>query len=548
MSGYTICLAQEGPCGPTGVLFSLRMSAEPAIFSPPPTAEVTAALLARHDARMAQKSSLALAELLADTVYLERMRFEEERPQPEEQQLIDLAARAVARGGADELRAAARTLITAYAEEIHTHFSVPTYRVATSILPRALTTIVTASSPRRLLGGDVDPKQRLRVQGEIEHVRRLSERGTVLITPTHLSNLDSPLIGYAVYACGLPPVAYGAGLNLFTNPVMSFFMRRLGTYIVDRRKQGLLYKDTLKDYSVELLRRGVHSLFFPGGTRSRSGAVEKKLKKGLLGTALRAWQENIAAGQRDRDIFVVPMTLSTSLVLEAETLARDALAREGKSRFIIVDDEFSRTRTVASFLGRVLNLDESVHMTFSRPLDVFGNPVDEEGHSLGPSGERIDRSRYVCDASGAVEWDEQRDHVYTERLAEALVAAFHRDNVALSTHVAAMAAWCLLAARHPGVDTWRTVRLARSEALLPRPELLREIERLLVAISELEQRGKIRAALPAGAEQVLVEAMGRFLSFHTRPALSPDHEAVQADPELVYFYKNRLVGYGLERA
>lgn len=522
------------------------MPAVPAIFDPPSTADVTAALLARHEARLAQKVGPPLAELLADTVYQERLRFEEERPLPEEQRLVDLAARAVARGGEDALRAAASALIAAYADEIHNHFSVPTYRMATRVLPWALTTLVTTPSPKRLLGGDIDPKQRLRVQGEIEQVRRLSELGTVLITPTHLSNLDSPLIGYAVYACGLPPVAYGAGLNLFTNPVMSWFMRRLGTYIVDRRKQGHLYKETLKDYSVELLKRGVHSLFFPGGTRSRSGMVEKKLKKGLLGTALRAWQENIAAGAKEKNIFVVPMTLSTSLVLEAETLARDALAREGKSRFIIVDDEFSKTRTVASFLGRVLNLDESVHMTFSRPLDVFGNPVDEDGRSLGPSGQVIDRSRYVCDASGAVEWDEQRDHVYTDRLAEALVAAFHRDNVALSTHVAAMAAWCLLAAQHPGVDTWRTVRLARSESLLPRPALLREIERLLMAIAALESTGKIRSALPAGAEATLEEAMGRFLSFHTRPALSPSGDAIQSDPELVYFYKNRLVGYGLE--
>jgi len=330
------------------------------------------------------------------------------------------------------------------------------------VLPGALTRLVTATDPARLLTRDYDPDSRLIIQGEVDTVRALVERGTVLLAPTHLSNLDSPLLGYALYRAGIPPVAYGAGLNLFSNPVMAFWMSRLGAYTVDRRKQGRIYKETLKDYSTELLRLGVHQLFFPGGTRSRSGMVEKKLKKGLLGTGIQAWQENLAAGVAKPDIFVVPATLSTSIVLEAETLVSDALAREGKSRYIITDDEFSRPKDVASYLSRVLNLDESIHITFSTPLDLMGNPVDAEGRSLGPDGEVIDRRRYVTDPSGAVQWDPQRDRVYTDRLASAIVDAYHADNVAHATHLAAFVAWEMLAREHAHLDVFHLVRIDES--------------------------------------------------------------------------------------
>jgi glycerol-3-phosphate O-acyltransferase len=143
------------------------------------------------------------------------------------------------------------------------------------------------SSPRNgLRRWDLSPESRVRVEGELDWVRELSREATVILAPTHVSNLDSPIIGYALYAAGLPPFVYGAGLNLFSNPWLGWWMHRLGAYTVDRTKRAALYKDVLKDYSIRCLTTGHHSLFFPGGTRSRSGHVETRLKKGLLGTGI----------------------------------------------------------------------------------------------------------------------------------------------------------------------------------------------------------------------------------------------------------------------
>ena len=502
-------------------------------------------LIARLDERLARADDRQLLELVEDTVYHERLRFEEYGEDEAEAALIDRAARAALGDDRRALEAACRQLVRGYTHEIHNRFSARAYSLGTRVLPGALTRLVTATDPSRLLSRDFDPDSRLIIQGERDTVRALSRRGTLLLAPTHLSNLDSPLLGYALYRTGLPPVAYGAGLNLFSNPVMAFWMSRLGAYTVDRRKRNRLYKDTLKDYATELLRLGVHQLFFPGGTRSRSGTIEKKLKKGLLGTGIRAWQENLERGAERPDVFVVPCTLSPSIVLEAETLVSDALAREGKSRYIIDDDEFSRPRDVASYLSRVLNLDASVHITFSQPLDLLGNPVDAQGRSLGPGGEPIDRRRYVTDAGGQVQRDDQRDRVYTARLADRIVEAFHRDSVAHATHIAAFAAWELVARAHPRLDIYHLVRIDPLRRRVSERDLLAAIEALLQQLDALEAAGRIRQARHGGAREVLDVATQRFSSFHTRDALRRTGGELALDMELLLFYRNRLVGYDL---
>ena len=234
---------------------------------------------------------------------------------------------------------------------------------------------------------------RIDVQGPREHVRKLAEIGTVIHVPTHLSNLDSVVFGFALERAGLPPATYGAGKNLFTNPVLSYFMHNLGAYRVDRRLKHGLYKDVLKTYSCVLIERGYHSLFFPGGTRSRSGGVERKLKLGLAGTGIEAFARSTVRG-KTQPVFFVPSTINYLLTLEAETLIDDFLTEEGKARYIIEDDESAKVSRIAAFMNKLLGLDAGCVVRFSQPVDCFGNAVDEDGVSRD-TARAGDRSRVV---------------------------------------------------------------------------------------------------------------------------------------------------------
>ncbi|MEL6342355.1 MAG: 1-acyl-sn-glycerol-3-phosphate acyltransferase [Myxococcota bacterium] len=501
--------------------------------------------------RLGDFSDQGLYAYIADAVYQERRRIEQGKAKddgtPQYAALLERAAGSL-RSDRAAMERTVTDLVGHYTREIHNLFSKRTYSFATRILPGALTRLLTASRPTQLLGADFDPASRIQVGGPIETLRKLAETHTLMMTPTHLSNLDSPLLGYALYNAGLPPCIYGAGLNLFTNPAMAFFMSRLGAYTVDRRKTHTLYKDVLKDYSIEAFRRGSHSLFFPGGTRSRSGRLEERLKKGLMGTAIVAWQEGLAAKAKNPEILVVPVTMSFALVLEAETLIEDALAAAGQSRYIITDDEFSEARTVASFARRVLNLDASIYITFGQPLDLIGNPVNERGISLGPDGKELDRRDYVTDKQGDVIWDDQRDRIYTARLARSITRTYKRDNTALPTHVVGLVAWEMLRQRFPRLDTFQLVSLTRAERILPRQAFAMNLARVINAIRQRAADGILREALPGdkSADAVLDDALFRFRGYHKRQALRAEGNQLIIGAKLSLYYGNRLRGYGLE--
>ncbi len=519
------------------------MPSRPALFDSPAVDVLARALVDRGRVRLRSLADAAIADLVADTVFHERKRLESDGGAPAYEAAIEQAAHSLRDLRRADMDAALAQVTASYAQEIHNPFSPRAYGFATRILPGTLTRLLSASRGRDLLLREFDPGSRIRVDGPLERLRQMAETATLILAPTHVSNLDSPLIGYALFAAGLPPFAYGAGLNLFSNPVMAFFMERLGTYTVDRRKRNRHYKETLKDYSIEILRRRHHSLFFPGGTRSRSGRLERHIKKGLLGTGLAAWQENLVEGRANPDVFIVPCTLSIGLVLEAETLIADSLAEEGKQRYIIMDDEFSEARTVASFVRRLLQLDAAVHVVFGEPMDIAGNPVDAAGRSLDPHGNPVDRRQYVCGREGSVVRDAQRDHIYTERVATRLSEAYQRDFVVQPTHLAAWAAWEALRARHPGLDTWRLVRLHPWARVVDRAAVVAQIERASVAIAGLRRVG------PVTADGVLDEAITRFAGFHRKCAMEPvsgpagglaGGPALRLDGELVLYYRNRL--------
>lgn len=517
-----------------------------AIYHFPPQTQISQSLQRRMRNRISSWSDDAIFGYLADTLYTERRRIEEDESgdtPPMYLRALQTSAQAIQKNR-EAMCSALLELVHVYSAEIHNNFSERTYRIASKVLPSALSRLLTASQPAQLMGADFDPGSKIIVQGAVKKIQKLSQTHTLIYTPTHLSNLDSPLIGYALAQLALPPVIYGAGLNLFSNPLMAFFMSRLGAYTVDRRKKNLLYKDVLKDYSIDAIRRKCHSLFFPGGTRCRSGQIEKQIKKGLLGTGIAAWQEALRE-QDDLDVLFVPCTLSFALTLEAETLIEDHLAEEGKARYIITDDEFSETRTLASFGRNILNLDSSVYIRFGAPLDITGNSVDEIGRSLDPNGKAVDRKKYVCNRFGEVVLDKQRDRIYTDLLAKKITKAYYRDNIILSTHVAAFSAWKLLSQLYPRLNDVQKSMLTHHERRLSRTQLLQTIDLVQKQVRERAQSNLLCHDISKNPADILHQALHAFGRFHRTHVLTTRGEFIEVGAKLALYYSNRLEGYGI---
>jgi glycerol-3-phosphate O-acyltransferase len=448
-----------------------------------------------------------------------------------------------------EAREKLQSLCERYAWDVAGNFNPAVYKFASRALAPVLGTLL---SPRTVLrnipqlGSLHALDGRVVIQGPTERIAKLADLGTLIFVPTHLSNLDSVVFGFALERAGLPPATYGAGKNLFTNPVMSFFMHNLGAYRVDRRLKHSLYKDVLKTYSCVLIERGYHSLFFPGGTRSRSGGVERRLKLGLAGTGLEAFGRTAEHGKAQR-VFFVPATINYMLTLEAETLIDDFLQEEGKARYIIEDDESTRVSRVASFAQKLLGLDESVVIRFGEPLDCFGNCVDDRGMSYDAHGRRVEAESYLVGEDDKPRRDAARDVQYTRELGEAIVAAFAKNTVVMATHVVAAAAFDHLR-KTVGKGDLFAILNHRDSVRVSREELVAKTGEIIERARGLESQGKIVLSpqLRARPAQVLDSALRAFAGYHTNPVLGVGAtDLVLEDTRLLFYYQNRLAAHGL---
>ena len=451
---------------------------------------------------------------------------------------------------ATDLRRKLEQLADRYAWDVAGNFDPRVYKFASRAMAPILGALLSPKAALKHLpemGSLAALDDRIVVQGPTEQIAHLATLGTLVFVPTHLSNLDSVVFGFALERAGLPPATYGAGKNLFTNPVLSFFMHNLGAYRVDRRLKHVLYKDVLKTYSAVLIERGYHSLFFPGGTRSRSGGVERRLKLGLAGTGVEALTRTAQKG-KPQPVFFVPATINYLLTLEAETLIDDFLQEEGKSRYIIEDDESTRFARVAAFAQKLMGLDASVVIRFSTPLDCFGNVVDENGHSHDERGREIDALTYLYGDGGEIRRDAARDAQYTRELGESICRAFKRDTVVMATHVVAAAAFEELRKKVKKDDLFSLVNY-RERVHVPREEFTASVQARLDQLAEEEKAGRIVLSAQlrfARAREVIDVALRALAGYHATPVLvAYGGDIVLEDTRLLFYYQNRLAAHGL---
>lgn len=499
--------------------------------------------------RAERGGGLPLEQVLNETLFHEKRRLARHSSREDEKRFYQEIAQQLPHATHAEHQRMLSAVVERYLAEIEGHFDPRIYRMTTRMLPVGLGALINAMSARRLLVDGTLPsfEHRIQIEGETEHLARLNERGTVLYVPTHSSNLDSIILGLGLYLLDLPPATYGAGLNLFENRMTSFFMQNLGAYTVDRLKTDPLYRDALKTYATVTLEFGRHQLFFPGGTRNRSGTVESYLKKGLLGTVLSAYTRNLQRGD-GRRLYVVPVTVNYPLVLEASTLIDDYLQDAGRSRYIIVDDEFSQLERWAAYGKGLFRLDMHIHLRFGAPLDPFGNDVSPSGASLDPHGREIDPAGYVR-VGGDVVVDTVRDAEYTRMLAKRIVASYRANNIACTTHVVAFALFHTLWQRQRPKDVYRFLRLLREDVAITVEELLPVLEALLQELRAKEQAGHIRLTRDVregSAEEVLLHAQRPLAVYHTHPVMVRQGDRLSVgDSNILFYYRNRLEGYGL---
>ena len=503
-----------------------------------------------------------LTDLIAETIYLEKIRIKEEPwkvDPPNERQFWSRIKKRLVKYSVDKDESISaqnntyllKQIIHRYALEIVGTFRINTFLFARKFLTWFFNQLLQASFWKiRLKGGKKRLVQKLLVKGDIDHVRSLAQKGTLIIVPTHFSNLDSILIGYVLDAVtGLPAFSYGAGLNLYNTGYTAYFMNRLGAYRVDRRKKNKIYLETLKSMSSLSIQRGTNSIFFPGGTRSRSGAIENKLKMGLLGTVVEAQRTMIQRNENTK-IYIVPLILSYHFVLDGQSLIDQYLKQQGKSRYFKEGKDYSGLSGIIRFIWKILSEGNEITLSFGKAMDVIGNPVDQEGNSKDKYGNTINMADYFI-SEGKVNTDIQRETEYTGLLAENIIKRFHSDNIVLSSHLLAFAAFEMICNENPKLDLFGILRLPTDDYIFDYNVLSATVNQLQKTLIIYAEKGKLILSpeIKSSIDELIADGIKHLGTFHIKKPLKKNKsgEVISENFYLLYFYHNRLTGYGLEK-
>ncbi len=214
-----------------------------------------------------------------------------------------------------------------------------------------------------------------------------------------------------------------------------------------------------------------------------------------------------------------------------------------------MDDEFSMPTRIYAFLRNLVSLDDKITLTISRGLDPFGNQVDDEGNSVDGRGRIIDTEKYFH-RNGKLHEDPKRDMEFTRELGRRVVDSFMKDTVIFENHVVAWTVFEKLRLMQADSDFYRFLRTGGDNVSLPMVDVYQEVEQTLIKVRRLADKGRLKLSrLPMGgsAEDVVDKALALFGCYHTKPVLKRKGDRLfPVDMNLLYFYRNRLWGYGLE--
>ena len=422
-------------------------------------------------------------------------------------------------------------IINRYTREITGNFKRSHYSFARRIIISFLARLLNTARLRNPFG-NLNLDSTINIVGNKKQLRKLSKIGTIVMVPTHFSHLDSALIGWIISHLGLPAFMYGAGLVLYNMKIFAYFFNSIGAYKVDRRKKHLLYLETLKTYTEEAIINGCHNLFYPGGTRSRSGSIEKNLKLGLLGSTLDAQKELQSKGKK---IFIVPVTFSYQFVLESPALINQYLSKNTNNNQHLKDLGYSNTYKILTFLIKYFTQSNSIAVSFGSPLDVFGNRVNKKGDKIEDNN---------------LSFSQNNKSEILNKLSDKIVEELMRGTVVFPSLLMAFVSFEIIQKRFIKMDINSLLYLPEDELCIEINYFKKYYKKANDYIREISKKKKVKRssdlALPI-EKQIKIGCKNLGLYHAVKPLQLNQNQLMIKNFKMLYYYRNRLEGYGIKK-
>lgn len=187
----------------------------------------------------------------------------------------------------------------------------------------------------------------------IEPIKALSRKHSIVYVPCHRSHIDYLLLSYALYYEGLTPPHIAAGINL-NMPIVGTILRKGGAFFMRRTFRGNpLYSAVFHEYMHTLSSRGFPIEYFVEGGRSRTGRTLNP-KTGMLSISMRSYLRD-----NRKPIVFVPVYIGYEKLLEVSTYMSELRGKSKKK-----ESPLDVVRTLAALKDQ-----------FGKAWINFGNPV-----------------------------------------------------------------------------------------------------------------------------------------------------------------------------
>jgi glycerol-3-phosphate O-acyltransferase len=197
---------------------------------------------------------------------------------------------------------------------------------------------------------------------ELDRVKALGERHTVVFLPSHKSNLDHLVLQYALHERGHPPNHTAGGINMNFFPIGPI-VRRSGVFFIRRSfKDNAVYKFVLQHYIDYLIEKRFSLEWYIEGGRSRSGKLLPP-RFGLLAYVVDAYRRG-----RAEDVMLIPVSIAYDQIQDVGEYAAE---QSGRPK---VRESFGW------FVGMVRRMRRrygNIHFRFGEPISlakVLGPP------------------------------------------------------------------------------------------------------------------------------------------------------------------------------
>jgi glycerol-3-phosphate O-acyltransferase len=127
------------------------------------------------------------------------------------------------------------------------------------------------------------------------------------------------------------------------------------------------------------------------------------------------------------------------------------------------------------------------------------------------------------------------------------VERFHQENTVLSSHLVAFSYFETLRTQYPELDLFRFLRLTPEQRTLPREKFFSRAEHHREELLRKASAGELHACPEITSSPNWIEEGVRQLGqFHDAAVIRVSGDEVTTDDlSLLYYYRNRLAGYGL---